>query len=178
MYIRYHEAEKLFIMYPTLQSILESLQLNLKRITEDEEIDNTIYTLIMGNKRLDGTIPTIGNVSDSTGNLAVKIPINQKILAKEITKDILKLSIIIQKIELAKKSFSKKQTLVMELFYWGENSEKMTWGQVVRKTKPEISVTSAKKERNCAVNKIVSISKITLEDYNWIVKLVKGEEGE
>ena len=51
-------------------------------------------------------------------------------------------------------------------------------GQVVNKIKPVISVTSAKKERNCAVNKIVSISKITVEDYNWIVKLVKGEEGE
>jgi len=174
VFIRYHEAEKLFMMYQTLQSILESLQLNLKGINEDNEIDDTIYALIMGNKRLDRTVPMIGNVSDSTGSLAVKIPINQKILAKEITKDVLKLSIIIQKIELAKKNFSKKQTLIMELFYWGEN----TWGQVVNKIKPVISVTSAKKERNCAVNKIVSISKITVEDYNWIVKLVKGEEGE
>ncbi len=176
MYIRYHEAEKLFMMYPTLQSILKSLELNLQCITQGEEIDEEINSLIMGNKRLDGIIPTTGNVSDSTGNLAVKMPVKQKILAKELSKDIIKLSMIIQKINLAITKFSGKQTIIMQCFYWGEDGERLPWKQIIRKFNPKISLRNAKDERVKGLNKIVSISKITLEDYNWVIDLIDGND--
>lgn len=178
IYIRAHEAENLYKLLPTLKDILESLKITLNSISIDK--DEGIYAASMATKIPDGSVPTCGNVSDKTGNLAISHPLRAKSYRKELTEDILKLSTIIQKVELAFNSLSKRQRSTIELYYLSE----MTWAMVVdalkndktiAQDKRDITIRTAKEERKKAIRKMVSISKVLVEDYNYVIKLVDGE---
>lgn len=177
MYIRYHEAERLFIMYPVLKSMLESLQICLQTSIERDSLDEDIYELCVGSHAGSTSIPTVGNISDKTGNVAINYNKNLKITQKELKRDILLLSSVIQRINVARHSFSKLQAIILESYYWGERE---TWQGVVNEIKEKspytISIRQAKEERKKAINKIVSTSKITIDDYNLVLKLNEGEQ--
>lgn len=156
--------------------MLESLQICLETSIERDSLAEDIYELCVGGHAGSTSIPTTGNISDKTGNVAINYQKNLKITQKELRRDILLLSSVIQRIDVARHSFSKLQAIILESYYWGDRK---TWNNVVNEIKEKsayaISMRQAKEERKKAINKIVSTSKISIDDYNSIIRLTEGE---
>lgn len=174
-YIRYHETEQLFKMYPTLKAILESLQIDLNSIEEQQTLDDDIYSECIG-KHGEGIIPPIGHISDTTGNVAIRYKYEATIIGKQLKSDIIKLSSVIEKLDLGIKSLTELQKLILETYYWKES---MTWKQVIEILKEHNfykNKDQAMTERSKAINKIASIAKIDMDAFNWVIELVNGKE--
>ena len=166
-YIRYHEAEKLFKLYPTLQIVLKSLQADLNNK------DEIIYSKVVGNRNMD-SMPPGGSISDKTGNLAVAIENNPE--RAKIIQDVCELSTVIDKLTYAITSIKRVQKIILETYYWSE--EEATWKQVIEElTKNNLfmSISKAKKIRKSGIEYIAMVSKITIEQYNFVVDLLKLE---
>jgi len=174
LYLRYHEAEKIFRLYPSLNGVLESLEISLESANKMDELDEDIYGLCLGGRPENPTIPTAGNISDKTGNIAANYHKRSNINRIELRKDILNISSIIQKLRIARTNFTKLQKKIMEAYYW----EEMTWIEVIGEIESikRISIRYAKEERKKAINKLVRLSKVTVEEYNWAMALLEGNE--
>lgn len=171
-YIRYHEAETLFKIYPTLQVILKSLEVDLQNLKANSNIDDEIYTQAIGNHE-GNSLPPIGSISDKTGNIAIRLRHNLYLDRKKLTKDINELSAVIDKLNYAITSMKTVQRLVLETYYW---SEQNTWKQVIDVLNKEgyfMSRSKAVKVRSSAINYIVTVSKVTTEQYQFVMGLVE-----
>lgn len=172
-YIRYHEAEKLIKLYPLMGAILESLQLNLELINQQEALDEDIYALCMG-KHGEGIIPPKGTVTDITGNVAVAFRRTSKVEAKELTRDILLLSVVMSNIRIGLNSLVSLQRQVIELYYWGEPK---TWAEVVMALNEQgkyVSVSQAKRIREHGIKRFIKTAKITVEVYREAMEIMEG----
>jgi hypothetical protein len=175
-YIRYHEVEQLYKLYPTIKAILESLHIDLNMMQEQQNIDDDIYAECMGKHEEGSTIPPVGKVSDITGNIAIRHRLVSKLSAKEVKRDILELSAIIEKISVGINSLSKLQYLILEQYYW----ELKTWKQVSESLKEHNYYRNKDQcmmERQRGIKKIRDIAKIPIEKYAWVTELVKGNGG-
>ena len=174
-YIRYHEAEKLIRLYPLMQSTLESLQLNLELLNQQEALDEDIYALCMG-KHGEGIIPPKGTVTDITGNVAVAFRRTSKMEARELARDILLLSGIMNNIRIGLNSLLSLQRSVIELYYWGEQK---TWTEVVMELKEQgkyVSVSQAKRIREQGIYRFIKAAKITVDAYKNVIEIMEGRE--
>lgn len=172
-YIRYHEAEKLIRLYPLMQSTLESLQLNLELLNQQEALDEDIYALCMG-KHGDGIIPPKGTVTDITGNVAVAFRRTSKMEARELMRDILLLSGVINNIRIGLNSLFSLQRQIIELYYWGETK---TWVEVVAALNEQekyVSISQAKRIREEGINRFIKAAKITVEVYRETMEIMEG----
>jgi len=174
-YIRYHEAEKLIRLYPLMQSTLESLQLNLELLNQQEALDEDIYALCMG-KHGEGIIPPKGTVTDITGNVAVAFRRVSKVQTKELARDILLLSGAVNNIRIGLNSLFGIQRQVIELYYWGEPK---TWTEVVMALNEQgkyISVSQVKRIREQGINRFIKAAKITVETYNEVMEIMEERD--
>lgn len=169
-YIRYHEAERLFKVYPTLKNILKCLQADLSHLKSN--IDDEIYTQVVGNRK-DGSLPPAGAISDKTGEIAVRYKQNFYFERTKLRQDINQLSTVIDKLNYAITGMRAVQRLVLETYYWTEQN---TWKQVIEvlnKHNYYMSESKAKRVRNSGINYIVTVSKITIEQYQFVMGLVE-----
>lgn len=171
--IRYHEVEKMLKLYPVLKAILDSLQVDLELIRDQDIIDDAIYSLCLGNKSYEGTIAP-GKINDITGRVAAEYWRSSKISATELKRDILELSAVVEKIDIGMNSLTKIQKKIIELFYWGESR---TWAEVVKKMNDEeifISVSQGKRLRQKSIKKLMAIAKIPIETYKRVLVMLEG----
>jgi DNA-directed RNA polymerase specialized sigma subunit len=176
-YIRYNEAELLYKHYNIMKAILDSFHINFKEMQEQQNIDDDIYSESMGNHGEGSTLPPEGQVSDKTGNLALRYMISAKQTQKEVKKDILKLSAVIDQISIGINSLSKLQRIVLELYYW----ESKTWKQVSESLKEDNFYRNKDQcmhERKHGIQKIRDISKVPMDSYLWIMEMINIEDKE
>lgn len=176
-YIRYHEVEKLFEFQPTLEGMLESLSVDLiaARAKEPTGTDEDyIYNLCIGNKALDNLPPT-GKITDSTSNIAINyIKImrrNKNEVKNELKREMLEISLVIDKLNIAFRRLTPSQQQILKLCYW----EKKTWKETMECIKEKnqyISLRQAQEQRRAALEKMTSIAKITIDTYKCIMKLI------
>ena len=175
-YIRYHEAEKLIKLYPLMQSTLESLQLNLDLLNQQEAIDEDIYALCMG-KHGEGIIPPKGTVTDITGNVAGAFRRASPVETRGSTRATILLSGGTNNINIGLNSLIGLQRQIIELYYWGEAS---TWLEVVAALKEQgkyVSISQAKRIRVQGMERFLKAAKITVEVYNEVIKVMEGRGG-
>jgi len=154
---------------------LESLQLNLELLNQQEAIDDDIYALYMG-KHGEGIIPPKGTVTDITGNVAVAFRRVSKVQTKELARDILLLSGIMNNIRIGLNSLLSLQRSVIELYYWGEQK---TWTEVVMELKEQgkyVSVSQAKRIREQGIYRFIKAAKITVDAYKNVIEIMEGRE--
>jgi hypothetical protein len=171
-YIRYHEIEKLFSLWPMLEDILKSLSLDLfiLRKTKSIEIsDEYIYSMCVGNKVLDDMPPT-GKIGDSTGSIASNyskiMRYDRKDTRIDISEEVVKISLIIAKLDIAFNRLNILQKQILSLYYWDEKS----WEDIVSML--NVSKIKAQEERKNAIEIMVDVSLITIEAYEEVVKIV------
>jgi len=178
-YISYIQTEELFKKWPTLQGIRESLEreLELYECTSKTGItDDDIYTKIIGNKVLSDS-PHSGKLSDTTGDTALNAEQmwdkDMKETKKHLLEEKLYIELVNDKLDIAFKRLSPTQQKILKLFY----IENRTWAEVLEQLKRDnyMSKDQAKRRRREAIEKIQSISKITVDMYDYVMKLVEVE---
>jgi len=171
------QTEKLFQVWPTIQGIKESIEKELELIDQTQlEEDEYIYTKIVGNKELSDMPKPSGNISDTTGNMAVADI--KRIIRKDIQETRERLlekkfyiEMVDDKLNIGFKRLSKVQQRVLTLFY----HENKTWAEVLDELKQDkyyLSKHQAQIKRRHALEKIQQISKITVEMYECVMDLV------
>ncbi|MCX7773371.1 MAG: hypothetical protein N2376_09700 [Clostridia bacterium] len=170
-FIRYHEAEKLFELLPTLQIVLKNLHTDLSSLKGN--IHDAIYSQVVGNHQ-GGSMPPTGSISDKTGNVAIRYRREAYLERTQIIADINELSTVIDKINFALSGMRSVQRLVLETYYWSENN---TWKQVLevlRQNSYFMSKSKATSIRNSAIEYIVSVARITYGQYTHVLDLIKA----
>jgi transcription termination factor NusB len=190
-YIRYHEAEQLFIAWPLLEAILESKKVDLlmarskSRSKEDLATDaDYIEGLVFGSdKSLDSAPPT-GKISDSTGNIAANY---RKVMsqdrksfsdewrefAEEVGEEYFVIAPVLDKLKIAFKNLTVLQQNILKLYYW----ENKVWKEVSKEVAAK-SVSAIKAERDRALNKMAVILKNSMDyaTYQKIMEMVETKK--
>lgn len=179
-YISYIQTETLFKAWPTIQAIKESLVLELETLggsLSQSEIDGYISSKAVGNKELTGvSISGIGGKSDITGNTAISykgiMDRDYKSTLEAIQKERIHIELVDDKLDIAFRRLSPMQQQILKLFYL----DSKTWAEVLdelKKDKHFVSKQQAQTQRRYAIEKMQSISKITVDMYQFVMKLVE-----
>lgn len=177
-YIRYHETEKLFTAWPYLQDLLDNLSLDIMAARVKDSMgsaDDYIYTMVIGNKAL-SNMPPAGKISDSTGNIAENyhkmMLYDRKAVKQEISVDIIEISLVVSKLEIAYRRLSFFQRRILQLYYW----EDKTWKEIVAHLKCEglfYSSRQIQEKRRAGIEKMTSVMTVTIETYESVMKLME-----
>jgi hypothetical protein len=170
MFIRYHEAERLYSLYSDMKCMLSNLNRQLFNVSKKS--DDDIYAMVMSKKISEG-IQT-GTTSDSTGSCALNLDTVRNKLEMELHKDISELESIIESIDSVKKVLSSQQISIIDLYY--RNEIKLTWREIIRKLGITLSIRQAQNIRNSAIEKLSKLSRITVDQFTWTIKLIEGDE--
>lgn len=178
-YISYIQTENLIRAWPTIQGIKESLSIELKALESknSDEKDDYILTQAIGNKVV-SDIPPSGKISDTTGDIAASylqvIEHDYYITLESIKKEKFCIELVDDKLNIAYRRLSLVQQKILKLFYL----EKKIWAEVLDELKKEkcfYSKQQAQAQRRYAIEKVQTISKITVETYVSVMKLVEVE---
>ncbi|MSU01899.1 hypothetical protein [Tissierella pigra] len=178
-YIGYIQTENLIRAWPTIQGIKESLTLELKalEVKNTDETDDYIFTQAIGNKVV-SDIPPSGKISDTTGDIAASylqvIDRDYYSTLESIKKEKFSIELVDDKLNIGFRRLSQLQQQILKLFYL----ENKTWAEVLEELKAEkhfLTKDQAQKYRRRSIEKMQSISKITVETYVSVMKLVEVE---
>lgn len=176
-YISYIQTENLIRAWPTIQGIKESLSLELKslEVANSDEKDDYILTQVIGNKVLSDAPPS-GKISDTTGDIAASY---QQVINRDyyttleaIKKEKFCIELVDDKLNIAYRRLSPVQQKILKLFYL----DSKTWAEVLEELKAEkyfFSKQQAQRLRRDGIYKVQRISKITVESYFQVMKLVE-----
>ncbi|OZV12314.1 hypothetical protein CIW83_09450 [Tissierella sp. P1] len=179
-YISYIQTENLIKVWPTIQGIKESLDRELSLYEYTNKIGSAnsyIYTKVIGNKVI-SDIPPSGKISDTTGDTAVNIENmwdkDMKSIKNSLLEEKFCIDLIDDKLNIAFRRLSQMQQKILKLFYL----DNKTWAEVLEELKVEkyfLSKQQAQFQRRNGIYKVQSISKITVESYLQVMKLVEVE---
>lgn len=178
-YISYIQTEELLRAWPTIQGVKESLNRELSLYKYTDKLgsrDDYIYTKVIGNKEL-SDMPYSGRLSDTTGDTAVNIEkmwdkdmagIKEKLMEEKYC-----IELVDDKLNIAFRRLPQIQQQILRLFY----IENKTWAEVLDLLKKYdyMSKRQAQNRRREAIERIQSISKITVEMYEYVMNLVEVE---
>lgn len=177
-YIRYHELEILIYAQLTLESILDNLSADLTAVVSREGIgagDEYIYSMCIGNKVFDSMPPT-GKISDSTGNIAANYEkimwLDRKEVRIELKDEALKITIVLDKLGIAFRKLNSFQRTIVELYY----RYRMTWPEIIEEIKSDRRYRGndkAKEEKRRAVDKMSRLSRISIQEYGAVLRMVE-----
>lgn len=164
-YTRVNEMEILLCKHDAIQGIIDSLKVQLEAVAAESE-ESVIQSMILSH-RLDGQPAAMGNVTDKTGNTAFNSKSKDvKAGVKEICKDLILLEKTQQKIDIALRILRPQERTIIELRCF----QGLTWQQVCDKSL--FSDSHTRRIMKEAVSKLTTVSKIELNDYNQIKKLL------
>lgn len=178
-YISYMQTENLFKAWPTIQGIKESLSLELKalEVRNSKEKDDYILTQVMGNKVI-SDIPPSGKISDTTGDIAASY---QQVINRDyyntleaIKKEKFCIELVDDKLDIAFRRLTPIQQKILRSFYL----DNKIWSEVLEELKKEkcfLTKDQAQKYRRRSLEKVQSISKITVDSYLQVMRLVEVE---
>lgn len=179
-YISYIQTENLFKNWNTLLGVKESLALDIRTLVAtpmQEEIDDYIYTAVVGNKVLTDTPPS-GKISDITGSVAANY---QQVIERgylgtleSVKKEKFCIELVDDKLNIAFRRLNLMQQQLLKLFYW----ENKTWAEVLDKLKEDkhfITKHQAQSQRRNSIEKMQITSKINVEMYLFVMRLVEVE---
>lgn len=166
----------MFIAWPVLEGIFESLSLDMKATkarSSADIIDEYIYNMCIGNRSID--MPPTRKINDTTGNIAYNyiksIKYEQKEIKNSLKSDILEISLVLDKMSIAFRRLTPLQQQILKLCYW----EKKTWKEIIEIIKQNnhyISIRHAQELRRSGIEKMTKISRITIDAYTYIIGLL------
>ena len=135
-----------------------------------------IYTKVIGNKVISDS-PHSGELSDTTGNMALNVEHmwdkDMDGIREQLLEEKMYLDLVDDKLNIAFKRLSPIQQTILKLFYmanktWTETLELLTQSDYMSKDQ-------AQRRRKEGIEKIQSISKITVDMYDYVMNLVEVE---
>ncbi|MDK2878138.1 MAG: hypothetical protein PWR06_854 [Thermoanaerobacteraceae bacterium] len=178
-YIRYHEMEALLKAYKDMQGVIMSLKRELGEAMEGvdkNDIDDAILSMALQHSTPDD-IPghSTGSITDKTANIAIsyqkRLEDEHKALIDELTKELILLKLISDKLEIGLSSLSETQKNIIEAKYF----QKLDWYAVVDKLAEAnifLSKYQAQNIRREAIERLIRITRITIGQYEQVMKLI------
>jgi len=176
-YINYLQVEELLRKYPQLKSLLQNLQLELEKfcrtgITDTLSEEDILYSLAIGNRILSDMPQIFPLPGEKMTNI---IEVKDRIIQNEVIKDLIKIintiGEVVEKVANALKYLPVDSQSVVFQFY----CERKTWKQLIDKLNEEQN--PLKKRRKEAIYQIVSVLRVTKEQYEFCMNYVKVREG-
>jgi len=177
--LTFKEVETLLRLYPRMQGLLKSLQIDLQTIelsTGLESEESVIYGMAAGGRKLDGLPhPPEGNTSDKTAKVALSY---RKVMdrdkhrtAMEIVHDISIITMWLDKIDSALATLDEKaRKIVTDFYIYGKDYAEITFELPMSK----VWFFTIKRQ---AVESIVPIMKTGVDDaYERVLKLCGVKE--
>lgn len=182
-YIRYHETEKLYAAWPTLEAIFESLCVDLRKENTLKGIntqDEYIYALTMRTRGYND-MPKGEWLTDKTGELAISyndiIQRELKGISNELRDEYFVISTVLDKLVIAYKRLTPLVRAILEMYYW----DGRTWDEIVTALEPKdqyMSKAQAQRYRRKGIEKMRVILKVTIDDYERVMCIATQKEGE
>jgi RNA polymerase sigma factor (sigma-70 family) len=167
-FIRYHEVEGLLRSFQSLRGAEEVLRMQLQSILGESE-NETIESLALL-RNTDGLPKSGGITPDRTGNIATgglrKSNSEISEAAKSIAKDLTLIDAITRKMEIALNVLSPSERRVVELKYF----EGLNWQEIADEM--ATSISTVQRHRRAGVERVRIVSRITVDDYNRIMKIL------
>lgn len=170
-YVRCQEAEQLLELYPDMRGMIENVKLQMQNLLESSDIsDDDILSLATKHSNAeDINVHSQGVVSDRTAKIAIEyesVLIDEKKAAlKELRGELLLLEVTVNKIDVALSTLLviQKDILIARHF------EKLVFAEIAGKLL--ISASAAKQKRIEGLERFSRISRITIDEYEQIMKL-------
>lgn len=169
MYIDNQRLIKLLEQYPSLEHRIEILILDLQRLVNNHsDFDEQIYSLIIGNKGLDGMpFPAAGNTSDKTGNVAISylsiLENRENEAVKEVIEDLITIQAVKKKMDIAFNSLLKEMREVV--FY--KCCEVKPWKEICK----ELHIDRRKGQhlKKVGLERLCKMIRIDTKEYQKVV---------
>ncbi len=170
-FIQFNEIETLLKNYRHLKGLIQTLRLEIKRvwgIPEDDFIETAMFKKTQPD---DIKIFSKGQTSDKTGNIAVsykrQMEIETNQLLRKLKSELLLISTVVGKIEIAYKTLPEEMQQIIKLRYY----ENFVSGQIEQKL--HLSKYQLNERRKQALKQMRITSRITMDDYNEGIKILK-----
>jgi len=171
-YIKQKQVEGLLKSYSLLTAILNSLHVELQAayVTEpDSDEGEVIYALVVGNRRLDGMPKPPYVMSDKTCNVAfiykqVSAHTTNAII-KRLSRDILQISTVLEKLDIAIDSLNKEQRKAIDKYYLNKEP-------VVRSGNLN-DERRMKRERRNALDIIAKVMRLSMDRYFEVMEKLR-----
>lgn len=173
--ISYKQVEELLSLYSKFVGLLNSLQVELQAAyienSNEEEEDDVIYALVVGNRRFDGLPKPPYSVSDKTWNVAFiykRVAINgNRPKIKRLSHEILEVNTIIEKIDIAINSLGQyQQKIIDHICFKGTPLDKFASYSVAEERK-------VRQEKRKALESMSKIMRITEEEFYKVISKVR-----
>lgn len=177
-HISYMQLENLIRNWENIKSLRESLLLSIRAFNagpDQKEVDDYIYTKVIGNKALSDTPPS-GRISDTTGDTSncyeENIKKDYSNSLKCLENERLYVEIVLDKLDIAFRRLTTVQQEIIKLFYVKE----MTWAEVMEELseqKQYITKRQAQRQRRSSIEQMQSISRISTDVYSCVIGLME-----
>lgn len=171
MCIRTFEFEFLLSNYDALQALIQEFEIELEAVrSERPGDDDEIYGRVT-KRNVDGMPFATGKISDRTAAAVVdrrKTVYELRKAVKEIQDDIMLVSIILSKLMIGLRRLHPYERVVIE----GKYFRGQTWKEIAHDMNYDARTISRYKNR--ALEKMISIARISLDDYQKIKNLLEG----
>ena len=182
-YIRTKQAEHLIRILPLLESYLLSLQeeLTLTHLKGRRGMlsDEAIFYALIGNKPLSDMPRSAPTPGDRMNNIVANKDkvldhaYDETIIA--ITDELIRFKELVDKLHFALECLSENQQYIVKWFYTSGTSRK-SWKELMADL--NLAEATARKERDEAITKIITVSRITMWLYQYCAERVEVEERE
>lgn len=169
-YINYQQVEELLKFYPVIESLTNSLQLelNIAYIENAEESDSeVIYALVLGNHKLDGMPRPPHIISNKTCNVALIYKQaalkDASVKVKRLTKEILQLNMVLEKIDIAFESLEEDQKRAVEILCRGKKCTPLSI----------LDERRMKRDKRKALENMAIIMRLSVDVYCEVVSKIK-----
>lgn len=177
--LTFQEVENLLQLYPRLQGLLKSLQIDLQAIEWSRSLESdeaVIYAMATGGRKLDGLpYPPEGNTSDKTASVAMAyrkaMERDRKRTAWEIRYDLDIVNMWLEKIDIALSLLGERERqIVTEFYICGKD-----YSEIIAEIPMSRSWFFEIKKR--AIKQIMPLMKIAVEEfYERAIKLCETKE--
>ena len=174
VHINYQSVENLLKEYKALTALVESLkiELQLAYVKGAQEDDNeVIYALVLGNRKIDDMPRAANVISDKTFNVAISYRQSMKNSnyneIKRLSQEILAISVVLEKIDVAINALTESEVSLIKSIYF----ECKSWHEIARNDQEELKL---KRDRKEILEKMAKIIRLPEEMYLDVIGMVRA----
>lgn len=180
-YIRCHEVEQILNKYPDMKIMAENIRSQMRNVLDTSDIGDEIESMALKRSTAEDIAYsyTPGTISDRTAKIALGYQIalsnEKKEALRELRGELLTFETIINKLDIGISILSALQKDIIIARCW----DALKWAEVIdkiNKTEYILSATPAKAKYKLALDRLCIVSRITIIEYQTIMKLFYLED--
>ena len=165
--VRNHEIEDLLRHFAVIEAAIGTTRKQLKTMLSKKGIDDAITAAVLAAREPSETKRSF--ISDKTGETAYKYRTSIRMEKAELRRDLLLLEAVKEKLGIGMNSLSPLQSKIIELRFskmksWIDISDELCW-----------CAKTCQRKKQIAIERLRRIARISVEDYQILMKLIDYE---